>query len=274
MHPKLKNIKECMKEFQNTYPEDACLYLCDENEVIVAMPGKSFDLKIEEGTPMESINQSVTYKALKSGKTLREEKGAEVFGVPYISTAQPIYDEGRVIGVLSAVISNKKVGILRAGAHDLGSAVQQMTATGEEMIAASSDIAVKLQELSERSESMKEDIEQIHSILGLVKGIAKQSNILGLNASIEAARSGEYGKGFTVVAKEIRKMADSSNERVLEIEKQLETIKEAIEQMNESTNTIAAFTEEHNASMQQLANTYEQIGKTSETLLEASKITI
>lgn len=272
MHPKLELIKSAMADFQKTFHEDTCLYLYSQEKVEHALPGKTIDLNVKVGTPMEELRGILSYKVLQTGEFMKREVGAEVLGIPYIATAQPIFDDDQVIGVISAVTSIEKVDTLRTGANELGTAVQQMSVTSEEMLTAANDIAIRIQELSAQSEKVKEDIENIHSILGLVKGIAKQSSILGLNASIEAARSGEHGKGFNVVAKEIRNMAENSNERVLEIEKQLEVIQEAIEMMNESTQTIATFTEEHNASMQELHATYARIGATSESLLEASKI--
>ena len=272
MHPKLQMIIETMEDFQKTYPEDVALILASDKEVVHYLAGKTIDLKLKAGRRVDTMKGSITDRVLKSGKLIREEMGAEHFGVAYIATGHPVYDNKKLIGVLSAALSIAKVDTLRNGALDLGSAVQQMSATTEEMLRASDDITLRLQELSEQSEAVKGDIENIHAVLALVKGIAKQSNILGLNASIEAARSGEHGKGFSVVAKEIRNMADNSNARVLEIEKQLEVIKRAVDKMNESTNTIVAFTEEHNSSMQELSVTYERIGKTSEALLDASKV--
>lgn len=272
MHPKLQVIKETMEEFQETYPEDVALILASDEEVVHYLPGKTIDLKLEAGRPVSAMKGSMTDEVLKNGQLIRREMGPETFGVAYVATSRPIYDGEKLIGVLSAAISIEKVDTLRNGALDLGAAVQQMSATTEEMLQASDDIAIRLQELTEQSEAVKMDIENINSVLALVRGIALQSNILGLNAAIEAARSGEHGRGFAVVAKEIRNMSDNSNARVLEIEKQLEVIKKAVDKMNESTNTIAAFTEEHNASMQELSVTYDRIGKTSELLLDASKI--
>lgn len=272
MHPKLEQIKATMADFQQTFHEDTCLYLYSQEKVEHALPGKMIDLNIEVGTPMDELKGLLSYEVLQTGKLMKREVGAEVRGFPYIATAQPIFDGDEVIGVISAVTSIEKVELLRNGANELGDAVQHMSKTSEEMLDATNDIATRLQELAEQSEKVKEEIENIHTILALVRNIAKQSSILGLNASIEAARSGEHGKGFNVVAKEIRNLAEHSNERVLEIENQLKLIQEAIEMMSESTHTIAAFTEEHNASMEELHATYEQLEATSESLLEASKI--
>ncbi|OES45561.1 methyl-accepting chemotaxis protein [Domibacillus iocasae] len=271
MHPTLQQIKETMPMFQSTYPEDACLLLGNtEGEYVQYLPGKTIDIKGEIGKKFPDSVPS--FKTLKDGKPRREENGPENFGFPYISITQPIFDGNEIIGVLSALISHQKVATLRSSATELASAVQKMSAMTEEMTDASSDVSTRLQQLSEQSEAIKQDVASIGTILSLVKEVAVQSNILGINAAIEAARSGEHGRGFSVVANEIRKMADNSSKRTVEIEKQLDVIKKAIDQMNESTSQIAAFTQEHNASMQELNATYERINKTADDLSKISAL--
>lgn len=71
---------------------------------------------------------------------------------------------------------------------------------------------------------MRESTNQVNSISDTIARITKQTNLLSLNASIEAARAGDAGRGFSVVADEIRKLADQSNESTTEIKKIIENI--------------------------------------------------
>ncbi|WFD10896.1 methyl-accepting chemotaxis protein [Tepidibacter hydrothermalis] len=107
-------------------------------------------------------------------------------------------------------------------------------------------------------------VKETDQIISFVKQVAKQTNLLGLNAAIEAARVGESGRGFSIVAEEIRKLAILSNESVSEIayvlkdvqegvRKILETVKEneqlkkiqveKTEQMTEKINEISYLTD-------------------------------
>lgn len=271
MSQKLENIKQSMKDFQQTYSEDVCLVLGDNEGVLLGyLPGRTIDIGVSVGDKI--LESSVTIRSLREGRPLREENDSSAFGFPYISLAQPIFNGREVIGVLSALVSLERVSLLREGATELAAAVQQMSAMTEEMTVASSDVTNQIQELSKQTESIRDDISEIMNILTVFKDISRQSNILGINASIEAARAGDHGRGFSVVAQEIRRMADDSNENAVKIDKQLDVIERAINHISLSTDQIVAFTEEHNASMGELSATYSRLGKTADELLQASSI--
>ncbi|KOS64202.1 methyl-accepting chemotaxis protein [Lysinibacillus agricola] len=93
------------------------------------------------------------------------------------------------------------------------------------------EISDNTAELSTRVKDLDENTAAIVSAVNVIKNIATQTNLLAINASIEAARSGEHGKGFAVVAEEVRKLADESNLAAVDIEK-------VVAQITESTRVI------------------------------------
>jgi methyl-accepting chemotaxis protein len=97
--------------------------------------------------------------------------------------------------------------------------------------------------MAESSKEIKEDSTGSFALVQAVKDISSQSNLLGLNAAIEAARAGELGKGFSVVASEVRKMADQSKVYAKQIEDQLLDVDHKLSSLNGCVETIYAASE-------------------------------
>lgn len=94
-------------------------------------------------------------------------------------------------------------------------------------------------ELSFELVRLREDASTVKSVLLVIKDIAEQTNLLALNAAIEAARAGEHGRGFAVVADEVRKLAERTQRSLVEIEISVNTIVQSINDVSDKMNKNA-----------------------------------
>ncbi len=96
----------------------------------------------------------------------------------------------------------------------------------------------------EAVEGMSSRAEEISSILALIRGIAEQTNLLALNAAIEAARAGEQGRGFAVVADEVRGLADKTQSAIAETNEVIKSLHENVSSVSSSSSQLTEKIEE------------------------------
>lgn len=149
----------------------------------------------------------------------------------------------------------------QAGANDARSLVENGSNTIRQTIDDIHRISTVVKDSVESIRQLEADSAQVGSVIGTIRDIADQTNLLALNAAIEAARAGEQGRGFAVVADEVRKLAERTAKATLEISSTISSMvdksKEATEQMEKAgflVDTGVSRADEANNAIAQIGN--------------------
>ncbi|EAC2473538.1 methyl-accepting chemotaxis protein, partial [Listeria monocytogenes] len=203
--------------------------------------------------------QSASYKAmwtnLLAGQKFQnkiERKNARGERVWFEATYIPIIREDTVVGVakIATDITRREETV-----HDFASGLKSMATNlkehssvgktrSEALLELVKSITKESNENTDTLHDLQTEAQNIHGIINTINGIASQTNLLALNAAIEAARAGDAGRGFSVVAEEVRKLSSRVEEAIKEVEKSVNGITQEINTISSGTERVEAKVEE------------------------------
>lgn len=272
-HDLIKAFVQIAPLLNNLTNDDITIGIYDTEKLIINIPGKTFSLNVTPGDPL--VEGDIVTNAIRNNTSLTAVVPKELFGFPLAARAIPLHDEqGNVIGGVGMGTSLEKANKLFEMAESFSAIVEQTTASIEEISQSVSHLTNCVTDVTNQMNDVSTSAQQIGKISTVVKEISDQSNMLGLNAAIEAARAGEVGRGFSVVADEIRKLATSSKDNVDQINGITKNIQELLLRLNNAFSDIHTLTGNQSRAIQEFSSTIEEISLKAEELAQVAEETL
>lgn len=270
-YPILHSIAASFNQFApilaEMFPEGVLLYMTDLQKIAYKQSSSKFDIPtIHVGDDLQEGDIALqSIRTRQSAVQLVNDR----YEMPVLFVSYPLTDEddeNEIVATLGIVIPKKTAANLFHMSGELDTSLSGISAAIEQLAASATQIHENEQLLNTNIREIATLSDEINSISNSIKEIADQTNLLGLNAAIESARAGEAGRGFSVVAEEIRKLSDQSKSSVPQINKFTNNIKLSVEKIFAISNVSLNSSQEQAAATEEITASIEEITAMAEEL--------
>jgi len=271
---KLEQVLAIAPNMHEWYDQDISVIVTDHKNVLGAYNNPRLDLGVQAGELMEKYKDSAAYTVLRTGQRMvtHVSKEQSQFSVSYVAICSPIKDGGEFVGAITIAVSTEKNNALLEIAEEILSAVEEIYASAENLSAQSQELSATAKTMDDETSLVQSDIVHVSEITVAINNISKQSNILGINAAIESARAGETGRGFGVVAQEIRKLADHTKDSATTIQQDVFKVQSSVGRLIDSVSQLAVVSESQAIGVTELTQALNQISHMAERLVKLGSL--
>lgn len=256
----MEAFKTVMPYFKYYLGENIGLSMANtENFISVEINGNiNINLKAGDKIPANSA-ADICIKKKEVVHTILPES---VFGIPLETIAVPVFEGGNIEGAIILFMNVDKT----EQKQKITELSDTLSKSLEQISSNTFDMASDFKKINDTNESIGSFIEDTKNsskktdeVIEFIQGIAKQTNLLGLNAAIESARAGEYGKGFSVVSSEIRNLSNSTKESINQIDEILNNIQKSINEIYERFENSNNLLKNQTSHLEDITATIQQL---------------
>ncbi|GLC87100.1 methyl-accepting chemotaxis protein [Lysinibacillus piscis] len=245
--------------FHLALKEEAIVAVVDKERKVVVkyLAGKRVDSGYTDGDPINPNDQNVfiAFNGQNADVIIPED----VYGVAINAFSFPIRENGKVVGALAFGLPIDNMLKLESYMHQMDGILFGLQDRVHTIASHSEELAATSEEINKQAQHALEDSQKTNGITDLIKSISRQTNLLGLNASIEAARAGQHGAGFNIVAQEVRKLSFETSNATENIETSLHNINRNLEHLKQNIGQINDATSEQSQLVQDFSSIIEDL---------------
>ena len=268
----LKNIIAVAPYLMELSVDETCISINDSEKIIwddLNLKAFSFDQSTYVGDPITEVDS--IYHAMRQRKRVVEEVPKELWGVSYINIAVPVYENEKVVGGITICQLTEKKERLLEIAQSLEDNIKIFDTTIQQIAAEAQELSATGEELNTITQQTGSQVKESDKIIAVIRKIARETNLIGFNALIEAARSGEHGKSFSVVADEVRKLAATTATSTDNIDEVLRRIQGAVEQIAISVDQVSEVANHQATALSEVAPALNQLMELSHGLVQMAQ---
>lgn len=251
--------------------KEAVVVVCEKESgrILKYLPGENLEIGYVEGDTIKANDANM--QAALNGRESDIYLDASVYGMAINAYAFPVRENGKLIGALGFGKPVDKERQLESYIDLIRDIVAKLQDKTQLMASHSQELAATSTEIRQQSENALADSEKTNDITRMIKDISRQTNLLGLNASIEAARAGQHGAGFNIVAQEVRKLSLQTDQSTGAIESSLTNVKQNLSALLENMNHISQASNEEAKLAHEVSEVIEQLDEISIKVHELMK---
>ncbi len=247
------------------FDNEATIAICDTEVYLKNVGCPAFTLRSDPGDPIPSGGGA--YKAIKEGRTIISNIPKELYGTAIKSYAIPVKGpNGKVEGCLCVAKSLKKREELLELSKNLSMALKNILQVANDFAAKLQTVVEMNKETAKKVSEAQNNVSSTDKIFSFINDVTSQTDLLGINASIEATRAGAEGRGFKVIAQEIRKLSETSRESVDKIYTMLNAINKSVEDICTTTAMTQEITATFSTAFSDIAASVEKLSENAHLL--------